>query len=105
MTAIARTGLIALLVALCLATPAAAETVYFRSTTWPPTPLQQRLAKTAGQTIAEQASVKIAGELYLPPGKGPFPAGCTARRSRLRTCGGAGNGGTEVPTNPPNPCQ
>jgi len=35
---------------------AVAETVTFRSATWPPTPLQQRLAKTAGQTIAEQAS-------------------------------------------------
>src|SRR5260370_5745790 len=53
---------------------AAAETVHFRSATWPPTPLQQRLAKTAGQTIAEQASVTIAGELYRPPGDGPFPA-------------------------------
>ena len=53
---------------------AVAETVTFRSATWPPTPLQQRLAKTAGQTIAEQASTTIRGELYLPPGNGPFPA-------------------------------
>jgi dienelactone hydrolase len=65
--------------AVLLATPlalssAAAETVHFRSATWPPTPLQQRLAKTAGQTLAEQASSKIAGELYRPPGNGPFPA-------------------------------
>jgi len=66
--------LAALLATPLLVCSAAAETVYFRSTTWPPTPLQQRLAKTAGQTIAEQASVKIAGELYLPPGSGPFPA-------------------------------
>src|SRR5215831_8306499 len=69
-----RSWLAALLATPLLFTSVAAETVYFRSTTWPPTPLQQRLAKTAGQTIAEQASVKIAGELYLPPGDGPFPA-------------------------------
>jgi dienelactone hydrolase len=69
-----RAWIAALLAIPLLCSSAAAETVYFRSTTWPPTPLQQRLAKTAGQTIAEQASVKIAGELYLPPGNGPFPA-------------------------------
>ena len=59
---------------LFLLSPAAAETVHFKSTTWPPTPLQRRLATAAGQTIAELASTKIAGELYLPPGGGPFPA-------------------------------
>jgi dienelactone hydrolase len=69
-----RPWLIALLATLSLSTSAAAETVTFRSTTWPPTPLQQRLATAAGQTIAELASTKIAGELYLPPGGGPFPA-------------------------------
>src|SRR5882724_252439 len=66
--------LAALLVTPLLVCSAAAETVHFRSATWPPTPLQQRLAKTAGQTVAELASTKIAGELYLPPGNGPFPA-------------------------------
>ena len=69
-----RSWLTALLATLALTTSAAAETVTFRSATWPPTPLQQRLAKTAGQTIAELASTTIKGELYLPPGKGPFPA-------------------------------
>ena len=69
-----RAWLAALFATLLPLSSASAETVYFRSTTWPPTPLQQRLAKTADQTIAEQASVKIAGELYLPPGNGPFPA-------------------------------
>ena len=69
-----RAWLAALFATLLPLSSASAETIYFRSTTWPPTPLQQRLAKTAGQTIAEQASVKIAGELYLPPGNGPFPA-------------------------------
>ncbi len=69
-----RSRLIVLLAALLVFSPAAAETVHFRSTTWPPTPLQQRLATAAGQTIAELASTKIAGELYLPPGSGPFPA-------------------------------
>ena len=68
-----RSWLAALLVTLALTTSAAAENVTFRSATWPPTPLQQRLAKTAGQTIAEQASMSIRAELYLPPGKGPFP--------------------------------
>jgi dipeptidyl aminopeptidase/acylaminoacyl peptidase len=66
--------LVALLTSLFLLSSAAAETVRFRSTTWPPTPLQQRLAKAVGQTIAEQASVELAGELYRPPGNGPFPA-------------------------------
>lgn len=69
-----RTWLSALLATLLLTSSVAAETVTFRSTTWPPTPLQVRLAKTAGQTIAEQASTTIRGELYLPPGNGPFPA-------------------------------
>jgi dienelactone hydrolase len=67
-------SLSALLALLFVGSPAAAETVHFRSTTWPPTPLQQRLAAAAGQTIAELASSRIAGELYLPPGPGPFPA-------------------------------
>src|SRR5437879_1348930 len=69
-----RPWLIALLVTFSFSASAAAETVYFRSATWPPTPLQLRLATAAGQTIAELASTKIAGELYLPPGSGPFPA-------------------------------
>ena len=69
-----RSWLIALLATLALTTSAVAETVTFRSATWPPTPLQQRLAKTAGQTLAEQASTTIKGELYLPAGNGPFPA-------------------------------
>jgi dienelactone hydrolase len=69
-----RLWLTTLLVTLLFSTSLAAESVTFRSATWPPTPLQQRLARTAGQTIAEQASTKIRGELYLPPGRGPFPA-------------------------------
>jgi dienelactone hydrolase len=56
-----------------LTAAAAAETIHFRSATWPPTPLQLRLAK-AGDTIAEQASVPLRGELYRPSGNGPFPA-------------------------------
>src|SRR5437868_13416642 len=75
--------LFALLVTPLLVCSAAAETVRFRSTTWPPTPLQQRLAKAAGQTIAEQASVELSGELYRPPGNGPFPAVVL-----LHPCGG-----------------
>src|SRR5436190_21392967 len=69
-----RSWLTALLATLLLISSAATETVTFRSTTWPPTPLQQRLARTAGQTIAELASTKLGGELYLPAGLGPFPA-------------------------------
>jgi dienelactone hydrolase len=61
-----------LMMPLCVAT-AAAETIHFRSATWPPTPLQLRLAK-AGDTIAERASVPLTAELYRPPGHGPFPA-------------------------------
>src|SRR5260370_23534260 len=68
-----RLWLSALLATLSLSPSAAAETVTFRSTTWPPTPLQQRLATAVGQTIAELASTRIAGELYLPAGRGPLP--------------------------------
>src|ERR1700751_5791364 len=50
-----------------------AEPLHFRSATWPPTPLQLRLAK-AGDTIAERASVPLTAELYRPAGDGPFPA-------------------------------
>ena len=57
----------------CLASAAAAETVHFRSATWPPTPLQSSHAPS-GRTLAEQASVRLAGELHRPPGAGPFPA-------------------------------
>jgi dienelactone hydrolase len=56
-----------------LTVAAAAETIHFRSATWPPTPLQLRLAK-AGDTIAERASVPLSAELYRPSGDGPFPA-------------------------------
>jgi dienelactone hydrolase len=69
---------------LLLFSAACAETVHFRSATTPPTPLQQRLAKERGQPIPEQPSEEIAGELYRPPGSGPFPAvvllhGCSGR--------------------------
>ena len=53
---------------------AAAEPIRFRSATWPPTPLQLRLAKASGDTIAERASVSLVGELHRPSGDGPFPA-------------------------------
>src|SRR5204862_7292366 len=66
--------LTALLATLLIASAVPAETIQFRSTTWPPTPLQLRLAKASGDTIAEQASVGLKGELYRPAGKGPFPA-------------------------------
>jgi dienelactone hydrolase len=68
-----RAWLAALLVTPILAASALAETIRFRSATWPPTPLQLRLAK-AGDTIAEQASVPLTGELYRPAGNGPSPA-------------------------------
>jgi dienelactone hydrolase len=68
-----RAWLVALLVTPILTASALAETLHFRSATWPPTPLQLRLAK-AGDTIAEQASVPLTAELYRPPGSGPFPA-------------------------------
>jgi dienelactone hydrolase len=53
---------------------ASAEPIRFRSATWPPTPLQLRLAKASGDTVAEQASVSLTGELHRPSGGGPFPA-------------------------------
>jgi dienelactone hydrolase len=68
-----RAWLIALLMTPILTAAAAAETLHFRSATWPPTPLQLRLAKT-GDTIADRASVPLSAELYRPTGKGPFPA-------------------------------
>jgi len=68
-----RAWLAALLMTPILTAAAAAETIHFRSATWPPTPLQLRLAK-AGDTIADRASVPLTGELYRPSGKGPYPA-------------------------------
>ena len=70
-----------------VAMPAAAESVHFPSATTPPTPLQQRLARERGQPIERQASVELVGELYRPPGDGPFPAvvvlhGCDGRLPR-----------------------
>jgi dienelactone hydrolase len=69
-----RAWLATLLLTPILTVPATAETIHFRSATWPPTPLQLRLAKASGDTIAEQASVPLTGELYRPAGKGPVPA-------------------------------
>jgi dienelactone hydrolase len=63
----------ALLALLPVLSSAHGETIRFPSATWPPTPLQQRLAKAPGQTIAERAGVEIAGELYRPPDKGQHP--------------------------------
>ena len=68
-----RAWLAALLVTPILTVSTLAETLHFRSATWPPTPLQLRLAK-AGDTIAERASVPLTAELYRPAGDGPFPA-------------------------------
>jgi dienelactone hydrolase len=65
-----------------LASSAGAETVHFRNATWPPTPLQLSRA-ASGQTIAEQASMRLAGELHTPRGRGPFPA-----IVRLNDCSG-----------------
>jgi dienelactone hydrolase len=69
------------------ATQAAAESVHFPSATTPPTPLQQRLARERGETIAQQPGIELSGELYRPAGDGPFPAvvmlhGCGGRFSR-----------------------
>ena len=69
-----RAWLAALLMTPILTVAAAAETIHFRSATWPPTPLQLRLARASGDTIAEQASVALTGELYRPAGQGPYPA-------------------------------
>jgi poly(3-hydroxybutyrate) depolymerase len=68
---------------------AAAETVHFRTATTPPTPLQQRLARERSQLVLEPPSEEIVGELYRPPGNGPFPAvvtlhGCSGRGPRDR---------------------
>ena len=69
-----RRWLAALLVMLIPAVSATAETIHFRSATWPPTPLQLRLAKSSGDTIAERASVAVSGELYRPAGDSRLPA-------------------------------
>jgi dienelactone hydrolase len=74
MGSVVRQWLATLLATLLFVPAAAAETVHFRSTTWPPTPLQLRLAKASGDTIAEQASVPLVGKLYRPTGTGRFPA-------------------------------
>src|SRR5690349_20686770 len=69
-----RAWLLALLMTPALTVAAAAETIHFRSATWPPTPLQLRLAKASRYTIAERASVALSGGLYRPAGEGPYPA-------------------------------
>ena len=66
--------LAALLMSLILLSSAAAETIRFRSATWPPTPLQQRLAKAVGRPSPSRPASPLSGELYRPPGNGPFPA-------------------------------
>lgn len=67
-----------------------AETVSFRSATTPPTPLQLRLAKERGEPVAEQPTTELVGELYRPPGNGPFPAVVV-----LHGCGGRGQRANE----------
>ena len=75
---------------LLAALPVAAETVRFPSATTPPTPLQQRLLKERGQPIAVTPTTLITGELYQPPGDGPFPAVVS-----LHGCGGRGSRASE----------
>lgn len=70
-----------------LASPAVAETVHFPSATTMPTPLQQRLARERGTPIDPQPTTELIGELYRPPGNGPYPAvvalhGCAGRGSK-----------------------
>ncbi|MBS0538370.1 MAG: dienelactone hydrolase family protein [Proteobacteria bacterium] len=70
-----------------LATAALAETVHFQSASTAPTALQQRLARERGTPVAPQPTTELIGELYRPPGSGPFPAvvalhGCAGRGSR-----------------------
>jgi dipeptidyl aminopeptidase/acylaminoacyl peptidase len=87
----ARRSIGAVVLATILAMPlilplAAAETVRFRSASITPTPLQLRLARERGQPIREELGDELAGELYRPPGDGPFPAvvslhGCAGRSS------------------------
>ena len=82
-----REWLLAILAIVGLPWMAAAETVHFHSAATPPTPLQRRLAQERAQPIPEPSSVELAGELYRPPGNGPFPAavllhGCAGRPSR-----------------------
>lgn len=79
--------LLTAVVAMLLPTPpAAAETVGFSSATTPPTPLQLRLARERGQPVSQPPSTELSGELYHPPGDGPFPAVVA-----LHGCGGAGS--------------
>jgi dienelactone hydrolase len=87
MTRTARARLLAALAIVGLPWMATAETVHFHSAAIPPTPLQLRLAQERAQPIPEQSSVVLTGELYRPPGEGPFPAvvllpGCAGRSSR-----------------------
>jgi len=82
-----RAFLLALLATLAASPCALGETVRFPTATTPPTPLQERLARERGQPISRPAIVELAGELYRPPGDGPFPAvvslhGCAGAPSR-----------------------
>lgn len=67
-----------------LAGPAAAESVRFAAASVNPTLLRQRLAQQQGAAAIPQPGDLIGGELYRPPGSGPFPAivalhGCAGR--------------------------
>jgi dienelactone hydrolase len=52
----------------------ASEQIHFTSAAVPPTVLRQRLAAMRGERAEPIAGIDLAGELFRPPGEGPFAA-------------------------------
>jgi dienelactone hydrolase len=66
-------GLI-LLIAVGKAEASESENVKFHAAVVPPTAFKLRLARERGETIAPEPTTELSGELFRPPGAGPFPA-------------------------------
>ena len=63
-----------LLIAVGNAEASESENVKFHAAVVPPTAFKLRLAKERGETIAPEPTTELSGELFRPPGAGPFPA-------------------------------
>lgn len=66
--------LLSLLPLMAMGNAQASESVQFRSAAVPPTAFKVRLAKERGETVVPEPTTELSGELFRPPGEGPFPA-------------------------------
>jgi dienelactone hydrolase len=74
MRATLRRHALAFVLTLAICASARAEAVQFHAAPVNPTPLRQRLAQQRGVPALPLPGNLIGGELYRPPGSGPFPA-------------------------------